>query len=55
MFAEMWIRIPTGIKENEQDADVVFVGDGEKRIDALLEASGILLPEKVVEKNAHGV
>ena len=29
--------------------------DGEKGVDALLEAVGVLLPEEVVEEDAHGV
>jgi hypothetical protein len=55
LLAEMWIRIPTGIEENEEDADVVLRSDGEKRVDTLLKAGGVLLPKQIVEENTHGV
>ncbi len=42
-------------KSTKMRADVVLRGDGEKGVDALLEAFGILLPKLVVEEDAHGV
>jgi len=34
---------------------VVPGGDGQELIDALLETWGVLLPQKIVQKDAHGV
>ena len=55
LLAELRVGIPAGIKKHKEDADVVFVGNGEECVDAVLETGGVLLPEKVVEKDAHGV
>ena len=51
--AEFGQRVPTGIEENEDGTDVVPIGDGEEAVEALLEAGGVLLPEQVVQEDAH--
>ena len=52
---ELRVRLPAGIEENEERADVVFRGDGEEDVDSITKAFGILLPKEVVEEDAHGV
>ena len=47
--------IPTGIEEHEERADVMARGDGQELVDALAKSGGVLLPEQIVEKDAHGV
>ena len=54
LLAKLRVRIPAGIEEHEENADVVFVGDGEEGVDAFLKAGGILLPQKIVKEDAHG-
>ena len=53
--AEVRVGLPAGVEEHEERADVVFRGDGEEGVEALLEAVGVLLPELVLEEDAHGV
>ena len=53
--AKMRQGVPTGFEKHEHRADVMAGRDGQELVDALLEADGVLLPEKVVEKDAHGV
>src|ERR1043166_937278 len=55
LFSELRIRIPHGVEEHEHRSDLVFRGDGEKLIQATLEAFRVLLPEQVVKKDAHRV
>ena len=47
--------IPAGIKKNKQRANVVLRGNSQELVNALLETVGVLLPEQIVQKNAHGV
>ncbi len=42
-------------KRTKQRADVVLCGDGEEGVEALVEAFGVLLPELVLQEDAHGV
>jgi hypothetical protein len=53
--AELGKRVPAGIKKNEDRTNVMFGRDGKKRIDSLLEAGGTLLPQQIVQKDAHGI
>jgi hypothetical protein len=53
--AELWIRVTAGIEEYEDGPDVMLGGNGQKLIDAVLKACGILLPNEVVQEDAHGV
>ena len=53
--AELRVGIPAGIEEHEDGLDVVLGGDGEEGVEALLEAFGVLLPELVLQEDAHGV
>src|SRR6476661_3697504 len=55
LLSEFWICIPAGIEQYKKRPDFVFLGDAQKNIDALLETFRILLPEQVVQKDAHGV
>ena len=52
---ELRMRIPARVKQHKDWPDVVTRCDGEKSVDALLKSLWILLPEKVVEEDAHGV
>src|SRR5207248_11468536 len=47
--------IPAGIKKNKQRANVVLRGNSQELVNALLETVGVLLPEQIVQKNAHCV
>ena len=49
------MRIPARVKQNENWADVVARAYREKLVEALLESVGVLLPQQVVEENAHGI
>ena len=53
--AELGKRFPAGIEEHKDRPDVMPRGNGEKCIDALLESLRILLPEKVVQEDTHGI
>ena len=53
--AEVRIRVPAGIEEDEDGADVMSVADLQKCTDAVTKALGVLLPEQVVQEDAHGV
>src|SRR6185437_17087692 len=48
-------RIPNGIEQHQNRADMVFVAELQKRIDAMLEGAGILVPRKIVQENAERV
>lgn len=52
---EPGIGIPAAVEQHEQRADAVRVRDRQERVDAALEAFGILDPELVVEEHAHRV
>ena len=47
--------LPAGVEQDEDGADVMPTGDGEKGVEALLEAGRILAPELVLEEDAGGV
>ena len=53
--AQVRRRVPAGVEEHKHRTDVMPRGDRQEPIDALLKTSSILLPEQVVEKDAHGV
>ena len=53
--AELGVRVPAGVEEDKDGADVMACGDGQKSVDALREAFRVLLPEQVVQEDAHGV
>ena len=55
LLAEMRKRIPARIEENEENANVMSAGNGEKGIDAFLKTGSVLLPKEIVKKHAHGV
>ncbi len=55
LFAEVRIRIPTGIEQDEKRLDVVFVCNLKENLNTLLETLRVLLPRKVVEKHSHSV
>src|SRR5467141_1083067 len=55
LLAELRIRVPAGIEQNKKRFDVVFRRDLEKGIDTLAKSFRVLLPRKIMEKNAHGV
>src|SRR5262249_18439773 len=47
--------IPAGVEEHKHGTNMVPRGDRQKLVNPLLETFCILLPEKVVQKDAHGV
>ena len=55
----MWMpekaRACNGIEEHKHRTDVMPRRDGQELVDAFLKTGGILLPEQVVEEDAHGV
>jgi hypothetical protein len=53
--AEFGVGVPAGVEEYEDGTDAVVRGDGEKFVEVLLEAFGILLPELVLQEDAHGI
>ena len=53
--AKMRQRVPARVEEYKHWTDVVARGNGEEAVDALLKAGSVLLPEKIVEKDAHSV
>jgi hypothetical protein len=53
--AELRVGIPAGIEEHEDGLDVCLEAIVEEGVEALLEAFGILLPELVLQEDAHGV
>jgi hypothetical protein len=53
--AELWMRIPHAVEQDEHHADTVAIGDLEELLDAPDERCRILLPEKIVQKDAHAV
>ena len=55
LFAKLRVGVPAGIEQNEKRLNVVLFRNLEEGVDTLLEASGILLPRQVVQKNTHGV
>src|SRR3954447_23071973 len=55
LLAKLGIGIPYGIKQDEDWLDAMFLADVQERVDALLKAFGILLPQQIVKKNAHGI
>src|SRR5256885_658110 len=55
LWAEMRRRVPAGIEEHKHGTNVMPRRDRQKLIDPLLEASCILLPEQIMQKNAHRV
>ena len=55
LFSKTRVGIPAGIEQNEQRLDVMFGRDLEEAIDAALEAGRVLLPEQVMQEDAHGV
>ncbi len=52
---EVRIGLPAGVEEDQQGFDVVLRGDGEEGVETPFEALGILLPELVLQEDAHGV
>src|SRR5215468_5700035 len=52
---EVRTGIPDGIEQHKQSADVVARGDLEECVDALAEAGGVLLPQQIVQEDAHRV
>jgi hypothetical protein len=55
LLSKMRIRIPTRVKQYEQLPDVMSIRNLQKSVDAFFEARGILLPQKIMEKHAHGI
>src|ERR1700683_4448523 len=55
LLSETRIRIPDGIEEDEERADIMLRGNLKESVHAFLEAFWILLPEEIVEEDAHGV
>ena len=53
--AKLGHRIPAGIEQHEQGADVMPGGDGEELVEAPAKSGRVLLPEQIVEEHAHGV
>jgi hypothetical protein len=49
------IGIPAAVEQHEHDADLVPVGDAQELVHAALQPFGILLPQHVVEIDAHRV
>ena len=43
------------IKEDEENLDVMLVGNAQQGVDAFDEALGVLLPKHVVQKDAHDI
>lgn len=52
---EMRVRFPAGIEEHKDGADMMTGGDSKESIEAADESFGILLPELVLQEDAHGV
>ena len=55
LWAEVRVRLPAGVEENEDGADVMARGDGEEGVEAMVEAVWVTGPELVLEEDAHGV
>src|SRR5258708_8543224 len=55
LLTEFGIGIPAGIEQNENRADLVLIRNLKKYLHAFAESCRILLPKKVVKKNAHGI
>ncbi len=55
LWPEVRIRVPAGIKQNEDRSDVVLRRNTQERINFLGKARRILLPQKVVQEDSHGV
>src|SRR6266550_6467948 len=52
---EMRHRIPNRVEEHEHRSNVVSVGDREELVHATQEANRVLLPEEIVQEDAHRV
>ena len=48
-------RVPAGIEQNKNRTDFMPGRDGQKSIDPLPEAGGVLLPQQIVQKHPHGI
>src|SRR6516162_2511529 len=55
LWTEVRVRIPDRIEEHEERAYVVAGSNLEKGSDAPPEAGGVLLPQQIVQEDAHGV
>ncbi len=53
LFARLRERVPNAVKNNEHDADIVFVGHAEELIHAIDESFWILFPGEVMQENAN--
>ena len=53
--AKMRQRVPAGIEKHKHRPNVMPRRDPQKLVDALLETGRILLPEQIVQKDAHSV
>src|SRR2546425_1102776 len=47
--------VPAGIKEHQHRTYVMPRSNRQEAVDAFLKTGGVLLPQQVVQKNAHGV
>ena len=52
---EFGMRIPAGVEEHKDGADMMAGGDGQEGVDSLLKALRILLPQQIMQKDSHGV
>ncbi len=49
------IGLPAGVEEDQQRLDVMLRGDAKEVVEPFGEALGVLLPELILQKDAHGV
>src|SRR5215831_14874328 len=52
---QLGLRIPARIEKNKQGTDVVLRRDREELVETLLKSIGVLLPEQIVQEDAHRV
>src|ERR1700722_9321657 len=55
LLSELWIRIPAGVEQHEERLDVVPICNRKKSINPLGETNRVLLPKKIVKKDANRI
>ncbi len=53
--AEVGVGLPAGVEEYQKRLDMVLCCDGEEGVESFGEALGVLLPELILQEDAHGV
>ena len=55
LLAQHGVGIPAAVEQDEQDANLVFGGDGQELVHPLEKARGVLLVGQVVQEDPHAV